>query len=271
MTLQIFHALSKRFPFLKLKLQQAERRISVPIFLSQISMSSLYITVGLVVGIGMIVASFDKSIIPVVAASPIIFLLFFWYMLKIPDLSIIKKAKEIDKEIVFAGKFMLIELRSGVPLYQVIQNVAENYDGIGYYFRKIIDDINLGTEVQEALNNAIVMNPSDNFRKIVWQLSNSVETGADVAQALNSVLDQITRQQMIAVERYGKKLNPIAMFYLMLAVILPSLGMVIGVILVSFANIELPLGALLSLVLLFAFFQYMFYATIKANRPAVEI
>jgi len=150
-------------------------------------------------------------------------------------------------------------------------NIAENYGGIGRYFKKIVDDIDLGTETEDAINNAILTNPSDNFRKVLWQLSNSLRTGADISHSLDSVLDQIGRKQIIEVERYGKKLNPIAMFYLMMAVIIPSLGMVMGVVFASFVNIHLPLAALLVIAILFGFFQFMFYATIKSNRPAVEM
>jgi pilus assembly protein TadC len=258
-------------PGLGLKLRQAGMKESAVQFVRQVSLSSLYMTFGVVFALFLLFLKFGKSLILPVIGLPIIFGVTFWYMTKLPDLKMVKCAKEIDKEIVFAGKFMIIELKSGVSLYQVMKNVAENYGGIGHYFKKIIHDIDLGTETGEAINNAIVANPSENFRKVMWQLVNSLQTGSDVSHALDNVLEQISRRQLIEVERYGKKLNPIAMFYLMMAIIIPSLGMVMGVILASFANIQLGLGVLLTIALMFGGLQFMFYATIKTNRPAVEM
>lgn len=195
----------------------------------------------------------------------------FFYLLKLPDVIILRKSKQIDKEIVFAGKFMIVELNSGIPLYQVLKNIAENYGGIGDYFKRMIHDIDLGTGVEEAINKSILLNPSENFRKVMWQVSNSIRTGADVSHSLDGVLEQIIRQQQIEVERYGKKLNPIAMFYLMMAVILPSLGMVMGVVFASFMDIQLRLPALLFIAFVLGIFQFIFYAVIKSNRPAVDM
>jgi pilus assembly protein TadC len=271
MTHHFFHILARYFPQTKLKLRQAEINSEPHEFIKQVFTSAAYLTIGVGFALFLMFAKFDKSKWILLVVLPLFFIFSFWYLTKLPDLKILKEAKEIDKEIVFAGKFLIIELNSGIPLHQVLMNIAENYGGIGRYFKKIVDDIDLGTETEDAINNAILTNPSDNFRKVLWQLSNSLRTGADISHSLDSVLDQIGRKQIIEVERYGKKLNPIAMFYLMMAVIIPSLGMVMGVVFASFVNIHLPLAALLVIAILFGFFQFMFYATIKSNRPAVEM
>jgi flagellar protein FlaJ len=266
-----FHRLAKHFPDLSLKLQQANKRESPAVFVRKSFIGALYMSLALSIAFFLMLAGFGKSPIPVIFLTPIAFGFLFLYFLKIPDVAIIKKAKEIDKEIVFAGKFLIVELNSGVPLYQVLKNIAENYGGIGTYFEKIVRDIDLGTQTEEAINKAILLSPSDNFRKVMWQLQNSMRTGADISYSLNSVLEQIIRQQQVEVERYGKKLNPIAMFYLMMAVILPSLGMVMGVVFASFVDIQLNLIALGAIAVVLGFFQSTFSALIKADRPAGEM
>jgi pilus assembly protein TadC len=192
-------------------------------------------------------------------------------MIKIPDAKIIKIGKAIDKDILFAGKFMIIELKSGISLYQVLNNIAENYEGIGKHFKRIVQDIDLGTETLVAINNAILRTPSDNLRKVLWQLSNSIKTGIDVSTSLDTVLTQISKNQMIEVEKYGKKLNPIATFYLMLAVIIPSLGMVMGVVMASFLNFTINIWGFTVIAVSLSMFQLMFYGIIKVNRPSVEM
>ena len=58
-------------------------------------------------------------------------------------------------------------------------------------------------------------------------------------------------QQQIEVKEYGRKLNPLAMFYMMIAVIVPSLGMTMLVVLATFVGLKLSLLVLVLLLLLF--------------------
>ncbi|MFW5746276.1 MAG: type II secretion system F family protein [Nanoarchaeota archaeon] len=266
-----FHMIAGKIPQLSMRLRQADRDQAPAEFVRQIFMSTLYLSLGVGFALFMLFDSFGKNPVYAILAVPVFFGVSFFYFLKLPDVIIMRRNKEVEKEIIFAGKFLIVELKSGVPLYQAMKNIARNYGGIGVYFKRITDDIDLGTEVEESLNKAIVMNPSESFRKVMWQLANSIRTGSDISESLESVLEQISRRQLIEVERYGKKLNPIAMFYLMMAVIIPSLGMVMGVVLASFVNIQLPLFALLGIAGMSAFFQFMFYAMIKSSRPAVEM
>ena len=102
------------------------------------------------------------------------------------------------------------------------------------------------------------------------QIINSIRTGSNIAKSLNSVIEQITKDQMTEVNKYGKKLNPLAMFYMMIAVIIPSLGMTMLVILSSFVKFQLTLSILLSLAGFLGFVQFMFISIVKFSRPAIE-
>ena len=149
-------------------------------------------------------------------------------------------------------------------------NVSKNYEVIGRYFKEITDKIDFGTSMEDALNEAVEFIPSDDFRKVLWQMINSIRTGSDVAKSLYSVMEQITKEQITEVNKYGKKLNPLAMFYMIVAVILPSLGMTMMIILSSFIHFELSLTVLLLLAGFLGFVQFMFIAMVKFSRPAIE-
>ena len=97
-----------------------------------------------------------------------------------------------------------------------------------------------------------------------------MRTGSDVAKSLYSAMDQITKDQITEVNKYGKKLNPLAMFYMIVAVILPSLGMTMLIILSSFIQFELSLTILLVLAGFLGFVQFMFISIVKFSRPAIE-
>lgn len=269
--LKIFHKIASSIPGLKTKLMQARMEDEPHEFVKKTFMTALYMSLGLVISIGAIVHSFGGRMLTVVLIWPVLLIMVFLYFLKLPDMRILKEEKHISKEIVFAGRFLIIELESGVPVYDAFENLAKNYEAIGRHFREILVKVDMGTTLENALNEATENVPNADLRKILWQILNSIKTGSDATRALNSVIDQITREQQIMVGEYGRKLNPLAMFYMMIAVILPSLGMTMLMILATFIGIELSLPVLFTIVGFLGFMQFMFVAIIKNSRPPVEM
>jgi hypothetical protein len=91
---------------------------------------------------------------------------------------------------------------------------------------------------------------------------------------LSAALDEISKEQMIEIQRYGKKLNSLTMFYMLLAVIMPSLGIAMLVVIGSLLGIftegmaaSFFTGALVFLLLV----QMMFVFVFKANRLTVNL
>ena len=267
----IIQRISKTFPNLDLKLKQAGMNQTVDEFIKKTLFSAFYMTTGIIIFIGLILSKVSKIFGALFIIAPILFILIFIYFLKLPDVWILKKNREINSEIVFAGRFLIIELESGIPLYDAFKNVTKNYKVIGKYFSEIVTKIDLGTDVEHALNEAVKFTPSAGFRKILWQIINAQQTGADVGKALRNVVDQIAKEQMIEVKEYGRKLNPLAMFYMIIAVILPSIGITMFIVLSTFLNLQLSLSALLVISLFLGFMQFMFLTMIKSSRPSVEL
>ncbi len=266
----VFQRVSKAFPTLKAKLKQAGMEDKPEDFIKKTFVSAFYMTTGLVVLLFLVLAKLNlvKGVLFLIV--PIVFFAMFFYMIRLPDARITKKEKEISKEIVFAGRFLIIELESGVPLYNAMINISKNYEVVGRYFKEITDKVDFGTSMEDALNEAVEFVPSNDFRKILWQIINSIRTGSNVAKSLYSVMEQITKDQITEVNKYGKKLNPLAMFYMIIAVILPSLGMTMMIILSSFIHFEISLTILLALAGFLGFVQFMFIALVKFSRPAIE-
>ncbi|MFH1682467.1 MAG: type II secretion system F family protein [Candidatus Woesearchaeota archaeon] len=268
---RIIPRISRAFPGLDVKLKLADISDSPEEFIKKTLMSSLIVAGGLVFFLWMVLArlgNFGKFIF---GSGPFVFLLLLFYFWRVPDAKIQKKQHDINSEIVFAGRFLIIELESGVPLYDAFKNLSKNYKIIGKYFAEIVTKIDLGTQMEDALNESVEFTPSPNFRKILWQIVNSQQTGADMSTALRSVVEQITKEQLIEVQEYGRKLNPMAMFYMIIAVILPSIGITMFVILATFMDLTLELSVLLIISFFLAFIQFMFYAMIKSSRPSVEL
>ena len=266
----LFQRIAKAFPLLKMKLKQAGMDDKPELFIKKTFVTAFYMTTGIVVFLFLILAKFNVLKGFMFLIIPLIFIFMFLYMIKLPDLKISRKEKEIGKEIVFAGRFLIIELESGVPLYNSMLNISKNFEIIGKYFKEITDKVDLGTSMEDALNEAAEIIPSNDFRKILRQIINSIRTGSNIAKSLYSVIEQITKGQVTEVNKYGKKLNPLAMFYMMIAVILPSLGMTMLIILSSFIQFELSLTILIAIAGFLGFLQFMFISLVKFSRPAIE-
>ena len=262
----------RTLPGINIKLKQAGMFDTPEEFIKKTILSAFYLTTGITALVVTVLTQLEILSSIIYFAFPVfMFFIMFFYMLKVPDVKILRKGKEISREIVFAGRFMMIELESGVSLYDAMANVSKNYKVIGEYFKEIIDKVSMGTTIEDAINETIETTPSSDLTKLLWQILNSLRTGADISSSLSNILDQIVREQIIDVKEYGRKLNPLAMFYMVIAIIVPSLGITMLIVLTTFISIKVDLAALLAIALFLGFIQYMFFSIIKSSRPAVEI
>ena len=268
---KLIKRIAKSMPGLRTKLIQSGIIDTPEEFIKKTLLSTFYMTTGISVLVLTIFAQLEILSNIMYFIFPLLYVFMFSYMLKIPDVKIIKKGKEISKEIVFAGRFLIIELESGVSLYDAMVNVSKNYEVIGKYLKEITDKVSLGTTMEDAINETIETTPSSNLTKVLWQVLNSLRTGADISDSLSNILDQIVREQVIEVKEYGRKLNPLAMFFMVVAIIVPSLGITMLIVLTTFISLKIDLTALISIALFLGFVQYMFFSMIKSSRPAVEI
>lgn len=264
--MNISKILAKRMPGIDSKLKQAAIFEQPEYYIKK----TLFTATTLSVAIAFVIFIFYPNILVFLSVILLIPLLFS-YFVRYVDVKIIQIERKIDEEIVFAGRFLIIELESGVPIYTAFENIQTNYKFIGAYFGDIINKVYLGTNMEEAINETLINTPSANLRRVLWQVLNSLKTGSDIAPSLNTVIDQIVREQQIAVKEYGKKLNPMAMFYMMISVIMPSLGTVMIVVLATFLSLNIGLVFLLAIAAFVGLIQFMFMTMIKGSRPPISM
>lgn len=264
--MQLYRRIARSFPELKTKLIQARMPDTPEYYVQKTMLLSFFATMAVLFP----VFGFSKSP-KVFLIFPFIYAIAFFYLFHYVDFRITKLQKKISKEIVFAGRFLLVELESGVPMFNAFKNMAEQYETIGLYFGEIVGRVELGTPLDESLNDTINNSPSPDLRRLLWQLLNTLKTGSAVSESLSSVFDQIVREQQISVKEYGRKLNPLAMFYMMMAIIVPSLGTIMLVILTTFIGFELNMLMFLLIVGSVWFMQFMFLAIIRSSRPPVDM
>tara|TARA_Y100000310_G_scaffold219247_1_gene220637 strand:- start:2631 stop:3446 length:816 start_codon:yes stop_codon:yes gene_type:complete len=266
----VFHKIAKSSPFLKVRLKQAGIDLKPEEFVKRTVVSTSYIVGGLSAFVFLLLAKSITLSPALLLLVPILFVILFLYMLKLPEFKMVKWEKDINREIVFAGRFLVVELESGVSLYNALANISTNFKVVGGYTREIVKRVELGTNLEDALSEASEINPSSNFRRVMWQILNSIRTGAEVSKSLVTVIEQISKEQYIEINRYGKKLNPLAMFYMIIAVIMPTLGLTMLIILASFVDIKIGFEIFVVLLIFLTFMQFMFLSIIRFSRPPIE-
>lgn len=261
----------KQFPDLSRKLEMADMEIDPRDFASRTLVNALAMMVVFTILLAVLASAFTFPMLLVAVISPVLFFVFFIMGMGAIDVRIGQKAREVDRDSLFAGRDMLIALKSGAPLFNALVGVRKDYGATSKEFQKIVERIDSGIPAEIALQQAYESNRAPSFRRIILQILMSMRSGSDVGTGLESALNQISQEQVIEIKRYGQKLNPIAMFYMLFAIILPSLGVAIGVILSSFVSISVDFNTLLIVLFFLAVAQYTFLTIVRSSRPNFDI
>ncbi len=206
-----------------------------------------------------------------VIAFVVIFWFFFTSFMKMPRSKILRIIKDMDNDILFTGRYLLIKLSSGKPLLNAMDDTAKSPGAASRYIKEIVDEVNFGTPIEEALKEASELAPSRFMRKILFQIHSALRVGIDVTSNLQIVLDEIEHEQALEIERYAKKLNSLALFYMIAAVIIPSLGMTISMIILSLVSFEVNVFIYSAMIAFIIVINVIFMLLFRGIRPAVSV
>lgn len=176
--------------------------------------------------------------------------------------------KEIERDILFAARDLVISMRSGMPLFNAITAVSTGYGAASLEFAKVVEFVQLGSPIEQALDDVSSRSQSRTFKRIMLQATVSLKAGADVVSALQGVVDEVMQERVIELRRYGQRLNALAMFYMLFGVIFPSMGIAVLAILTTFINLFTVDESTLIFALVGIFFlQIIFLNIMRSSRP----
>lgn len=189
-----------------------------------------------------------------------------------PKIFSLNKERLIERNLIPVLQDMMVQLNSGVSIFRILVNIAEsNYGEVSEEFKKIIKEINSGMSQVEAIEKYAKLNTSKYFRRVLWQISNAMRSGSDMGIVMREEINSLSEEQAIQIQSYGSKLNPLIVFYMLIAVVLPSLGITFLIIISSLLSVN---STVLKLVFIMAFIfvvfiQIMFLGIIKSRRPSL--
>ncbi len=273
----IFLGVAKRLerglPFLKQKLKQARIDVTPQDYISRCLLSTVSFFFFMCFFIILIILLLGlKGIFLAFMISSFLSLFVFLQQIVYPILLANRKIKGVEKNILSVLQSILVQLNSGIPLFNIFVNIASSdYGEISLEFKKAVKRINAGTPQVVVLEELANENPSLYFRRAIWQLTNGMKSGSDISNVVKEIISALSEEQITQIQNYGSQLNPLAMFYMLIAVILPSLGITFLIVMSSFISLSEAMTKMIfwGLYGAVAFFQIMFIGLIKSRRPSL--
>ncbi len=253
--------LRRMFPSLKIDLEAAEMRLSDKEYISICLASDLLLSVLLFV---IFLMAFSKYVGQFILVSFILafVLILFVFLIQVgyPHSVVFKRIQKVDSNLLPAMQNLLVQLNSGIPIFDVLVNLSKgDYGALSEEIAKAVREINAGIPEVDALEGMAKRNPSPIFRGAMWQIVNGMKTGADIAVVIQEVINVLSDQQALQIQRYGTTLNPLAMFYMLLAMISS---------LINFGD-TLTKIAFWVLFIVVVLTQFMFINLIRSKRPSL--
>lgn len=272
MVLETFiRSIVKDNPELKFKLKKAMSKQTPFQYVYQ----SLAMTVMSFVAIELILILVLKNNLSLLLMGTVVVTLFsyifykFWF--SYVDVLIRKKARELDGELLFITEYFLVSLESGLPLGNAIQNMAKIKRPGGEFFKKVFTDFNTGKDLEDALSDAIAYSASEDLKTLLKRLKDSLNIGVDLKVILENFIQESSDKKIIEIKGYSKRLNPIVMLYLIVGIVLPSLGVTFFIIAATIFEIT-PQFLRLILILIFLIMfgmQYLSYSAFKFSKATL--
>jgi pilus assembly protein TadC len=263
--------ISKLFPKLKENLKLAQMDGNVVSFIKKCLILAFIFALNLSVVVFFVLSKQGLYLLTIPAFA-FFFIVFFLMFKSIPQINIAKVKQEIESDIFVPSRMLLTLLEAGNSLISALESVSYTKAKSSKYFGKIASEIYLGKNVDQAIEDAIKYTPSDSFRMVMEPIKKSLKTGTDIQKNLLATLQELSQNKIVEIEQYEKRLNPLSMFYMIFGTILPAIGIVGVVIIMSVAGIKVEFfPSLFILLILILILQLFFVRIFKSTRPLVKL
>ena len=218
----------------------------------------------------------ESNLAIMIVLSAIFATIVYLYAMLFPGWKANQRAAKMEKDLLFAIRHLTIQTNAGVTLFAAMVSVSEERGQLGYgavseEFGRIVKEVEGGADMSDALESSASRIKSKYYERIMWQLANSNRAGVPVNEALSSLLDYLSEEQRIALRKYGAQLSPLALMYLLVTIVGPTLGLIF--LMIASTLISLPLNDLVlnGMIALITVVQIFFLGLIQSRRPTIAI
>lgn len=261
----------KKRPELKLKLKKAFSKITPFQYVSQMLFMTIFSVIAL---LAILFPIFRENILIYLGIVLIIVLMtpaIFAFWMSYVDVQVNKMGRELDQDLMFVSEYFLVSLESGLPLGNAIKNLSEIKRPGGRFFKRVYTEFRTGKDLEGALEDAIAYSASEELKNLLKRLKDSLSIGVDLRKVLENFIKESSEKKIIEIKGYSKKLNPIVMMYLILGIVMPSLGVTFFILAAAIIDITpdfLRLILVLIFLIMFAI-QYVAYSAFKFSKATI--
>ncbi|HII54102.1 hypothetical protein COT30_01050 [Candidatus Micrarchaeota archaeon CG08_land_8_20_14_0_20_49_17] len=196
------------------------------------------------------------------------FFLFFLLHIYYPSIIANKISEDVNQNLLFALRDMLIQVSAGVSLFESIKNISRSgYGEFSRILRQVITRVESGTDMLKALEDVAFCTNSEYLKKIIWQLVTTLYAGANLSVALNSIVHMLVDYNRNLIKSYTAELNFLILIYLLVAAVVPTIGMTVMIVFSVFGALEVNEMMFLGIVGFSFVVQMMLAGYMLIKRP----
>lgn len=155
---------------------------------------------------------------------PLVYMSFEYFFL---DYRINKRKNLLNKQALFYFQILSLTLESGNNLTNAIALTSSSLDNeLSLEFKKVIDDIKMGSSLNESLNDLKTRIPSDIIDNIILNLMESNIYGSNMIESLNTQLLYLNDKLLLSVRERINKM-PIKISIISVLVFIPLILLII--------------------------------------------
>ena len=203
----------------------------------------------------------------------VLFVVFFLLALliakRIPDILAKARAAQIESDLPIAIRSIGIQLNMKVPFETAIENIAKSNYKCSREFKKVINMIDSGTPMPDALRQIAEKIDSQIVKKLVVQLIHVYLEGLDGTELKHSA-DELIHSQRFKFKEFSAKLNFLSLMFIAVSSIVPT--MYLAYIIVASIYLDTPASpsdVWLMFLFVFPIIDIILILYIKAITPSV--
>jgi flagellar protein FlaJ len=275
-------AIRPAFPNLQRELEESGNKLPATEYLAGVVLSTVFYFVAVFVATLLVANKYSPEGMEARAVSlafaGVVALCTFGYAMLYPRLVVSRASREIDRNLLYVTRHLMIQTSAGVPLFDSIVSISENYNDqrldygeISREFEKIVKEVRGGKELTDALEGSASRITSPDYRWLIWQIANASKAGANIGFVLRQMMSYLADEQRVKIRDYGSQLSPLAIFYMLVCIIAPTMGIIFLVIVATLSSIAVTEVLLGTALLMSIVAQIVFIGLIKSKRPVVAI
>ncbi len=205
-------------------------------------------------------------------AGSVLFFMVLIVLLRYPRIISGKMGEQIDKDLVYALKDLLLSISSGLSMFTALTLVSKGaYGQVTKDVKVVIDKVNTGIPLDEALEELAISTPSENFQNVLWQIINTTKSGANVEGVFRSLVNNMVSEQKSNINKYSNELNVLTLVYMLAAVAIPTIIITLMIILNAFVLAGISETLFIMFISASFFIQLAIIGLIKSRRPVVHV